>query len=54
MLASTWDQNARILALINEKEVENPEVIICVVAGTNIPPRPSVNSLGLLKELVTS
>jgi len=38
---------------MNENKAENPEIILCVVAGANIPPRPPVRSLGLLKELVS-
>lgn len=35
---------------MNENKVENPEIILHVVAGANISPRPSVKFLGLLKE----
>lgn len=44
----------RVLLQMNRNGAENPEIIVCVVAGANTPLRPSIQSLGLLKELASS
>lgn len=43
-----------MLPQMSENNVGNPEIILYVIAGADIPPRPSVRSLGLLKEFASS